>query len=528
MKTRLWLASSLVLLLSACGGGGNGCSSAFGSVVGNSSLCEKTPNKTPVAHAGDDQSVTLRSGLIVTLDGSRSIDPDGQSLNYTWSWLNKPSNSASQIASANAVKAAFVPDVAGTYIAALVVNDGQASSPLSTVSVVVSLSNSAPVANAGIDQNVTVGATVTLNGSLSSDADSDPIQFEWRLINQPTGSSQSPTPPDSARPTFVASQAGTYVAQLIVSDGRQKSEPKVVTINASAQNLAPVANAGADQSVSLKSGTTLTVTLDGTSSFDPNPGDRITFQWALVSQPPGSSLSLSNPTTSKPTFSPTVAGSYVASLVVTDDKQLSSAHDTVTVDVSADNAAPVANAGPNQTVVVNKTAQLDGRGSSDSDRDLLSYQWTLVSSPPGSALTAIPGSTLERTSFVPDKVGTYVVSLVVFDGKVYSPTASVTVITVVPNSPPVANAGPSQTVSVGTEVTLDGRLSTDPDGDTLQSYTWIPVSWPGIAPPILTIDPANPAQRRFTPGNLGSYVFELVVNDGKTDSLPATVIITVN
>lgn len=532
MKHRLWLAGGLLILLSACGGGSDGCSGAFGSLVGGSGLCDKSPNKAPVANAGADQSVTLRTGLIVTLDGSRSIDPDGQTLSYEWSWLNRPANSQANLASALDVKAAFVPDVVGTYVASLVVSDGQARSPISTVSVVVSRNNSAPVASAGFDQNVVVGSTVTLNGSLSSDADSDPLSFTWTLINTPPGSAASNpiTGFNSARPTFVADLPGNYVAQLVVNDGRVDSAPKVVTVTASLQNLPPVANAGPDQSVSLRGSTPVEVTLDGTDSFDPNPGDRITFQWTLSSQPTGSTLSLTNPNTSKPRFTPLIAGTYVASLVVTDSGLLSSTHDTVTVLVATNNAPPVAEAGPNQTVVVDKTVQLDGRGSTDADRDPLTYTWRFVSVPPGSQVvnSSFNLGNPDRPTFVPDTVGTYVISLLVNDGRVDSPTTDVTVITVLPNTPPVANAGPPQTVAIGTLVTLDGKLSSDPDGDTLATYTWRATSWPSALAAAPTLADDLTVKATFTPTVAGIYVFELVVNDGKADSLPATVVITVN
>src|SRR5690349_12742235 len=48
--------------------------------------------------------------------------------------------------------------------------------------------NTTPVANAGADQTVTAGSTITLNGSGSSDVDGNPLTFAWTLIVKPAGS----------------------------------------------------------------------------------------------------------------------------------------------------------------------------------------------------------------------------------------------------------------------------------------------------------------------------------------------------
>ncbi|MBI5707585.1 MAG: hypothetical protein HZC36_11425 [Armatimonadetes bacterium] len=139
------------------------------------------------------------------------------------------------------------------------------------------------------------------------------------------------------------------------------------------------------------------------------------------------------------------------------------------------NRPPVAVAGDDQTVYVDPDTNmavfgLDGSGSSDPDGDTLTYEWT---DPIGQTIdTAWMGAT--------QTPGTYVYTLKVTDPDGLSDTDTVTVTVLPANHPPVANAGPDQTVTVPHDgdpvtrsvlVTLDGSLSADPDGDAL-SYSW--------------------------------------------------------
>ncbi len=463
-------------------------------------------NNPPVAAAGADQSVLV--GDTVTLDGSGSHDADGDGLTYAWSLASVPAGSAAMLSNAAAVKPTFVVDLPGTYVAQLVVNDGKVDSAPDSVS--ISTDNSAPVAAAGADQSVLVGDTVTLDGSGSYDADGDGLTYAWSLASVPAGSAAMLSNAAAVKPTFVVDLPGTYVAQLVVNDGKMDSAPDSVSI--STDNSAPVAAAGADQSVLVGD----TVTLDGSGSHDAD-GDGLTYAWSLASVPAGSAAMLSNAAAVKPTFVVDLPGTYVAQLIV-NDGMVGSAPDSVSI--STDNSAPVAAAGADQSVLVGDTVTLDGSGSHDADGDGLTYAWSLASVPAGSA-AMLSNAAAVKPTFVVDLPGTYVAQLIVNDGMVGSAPDSVSIST--DNSAPVAAAGADQSVLVGDTVTLDGSGSYDADGDGL-TYAWSLASVPaGSTATLSNATTVNPA---FVADLPGTYVAQLIVNDGMVGSAPDTVSVT--
>ncbi len=287
-----------------------------------STVTISTTNTPPVADAGPNQLVKV--GSTVQLTAAASTDVNGNPLTYKWSLLSAPAQSTATISDASSVTPAFVADVAGTYVAQLIVNDGTVDSAPSTVTITTN-GLLPPAANAGSDQVTPVGSTATLAGS-GTDPQGFALTYHWALLSRPSGSITTLQGANTASPTLYIDFPGTYVAQLITNDGQQNSTPSTVVVTTG--TAAPTAVAGPSQNVPAGS----QVTLNGSNSFDPGH-NQLTYFWALLHVPQGSSATLSSSTTASPTFIADVAGIYIAQLIV-NNGSISSPPTTVAINAS--------------------------------------------------------------------------------------------------------------------------------------------------------------------------------------------------
>ena len=186
------------------------------------------------------------------------------------------------------------------------------------------------------------------------------------------------------------------------------------------------------------------------------------------------------------------------------------------------NRAPLAVLGPDTTVFSQDVVTLDASASYDANGDSMSYIWMA-----DAAIVFSDPKAIKPTFMVPDvnEKTLYTISLKVHDGADTSLLESIVFI-VYPaggNIPPVANAGNDQSVKSEVLVTLDASASYDEQGDFL-SYRWVSLSqdiilsdtlakMPTFIAPVLEME--------------ATYVFELIVNDGKINSHIDTVNITV-
>jgi hypothetical protein len=245
----------------------------------------------------------------------------------------------------------------------------------------------APVANAGVDFSVNEGQVIQLDGTQSFDPDDDELTYSWTQLGG--GPMVILVGADTAGPVFTAPTVAfggeTLSFQLTVT-ANGVSSTDTVSVSVVNINHAPVANAGAGQTVVEGS----TVTLHGEGSFDID-GDSLSYAWTQVSGP---SVFLSGANTVNPTFPAPWVISGGASLVfqltvddgyppdaAADGHDLSDIVATVTITVTNVNHVPTANAGPCNLVNELTVVSLNGLGSTDPDGDTLSYSWTQLCGP---------------------------------------------------------------------------------------------------------------------------------------------------
>jgi hypothetical protein len=284
-------------------------------------------------------------------------------------------------------------------------------------------------------------------------------------------------------------------------------------------NLPPIANAGADVTITLPISNT---TLNGSNSTDPD-GTISSYKWSQVSGP--STATIANSASAVTDAGNLIPGVYVFRLTVTDNKG-ASASDDVTVSVNAPNQAPVANAGSDISITlpINSTT-LNGSASKDPDGTIQAYRWTKISGPSQGDIGDAGAVATAVTNLV---AGTYIFRLQVTDDKGAIATDDVTVVvnnTGTPaNRPPVADAGADKNITLPTaSVTLNGSASYDPDG-TIARYSWTKISGPSQ---FLFASASSPIT---VVSNLaaGTYVFRLTVTDDKGASATDDVTVIVS
>ena len=374
--------------------------------------------------------------------------------------------------------------------------------------------NTPPTAAPGANQAVDEYATVTLDGSASTDSQGAIIGYLWRQTTGPVITLSNATAASAGFTAPEVSSDTVFSFSLTVADYHGVTSTATTNITVRNVNAAPLANAGTDRPV----GDDTTVYLDGTASTD-SDGTIVSYKWT---QKDGIPVILFNSTSATANFvSPLVSNStpLVFELKVTDNAGGVST-DTVTLTVTH-NKAPTANAGTDQAVNENTNVMLPGSGS-DTDGTIASYAWTQTAGP---AVTLNNANTSTANFTAPMISASTVLTfrLTVTDnlGATGSDTVNVTVNNV--NQPPTANAGTDQAVDEGAAVSLPGS-GNDPDG-TIASYAWTQTAGPAV-----TLTGANTANAGFTaPAVTADTVltFRLTVTDNNsatgTDDVNVTV-----
>ncbi|MCG2782620.1 MAG: carboxypeptidase regulatory-like domain-containing protein [Candidatus Altiarchaeales archaeon] len=241
----------------------------------------------------------------------------------------------------------------------------------------------APTASAGPDQTISLGTTLYVSGGDSADSDGTIQSYAWNFGDGDIvyGVTQF----------HVYSTPGTYTVTLTVTDDEGLTDTDTLKATITAASAEPTANSGNDQTVDLGN----SASLDGSASSD-SDGEIISYHWDFNDG--------SDSTEIKPSYKYSTAGTYTATLEITDDDGLKDT-DTLTISVSA-LQDPVADAGTDQTINEGESVTLDASGSYDTDGTIDAYGWkegtTVLSSQ----------SSFTKSDFT---VGTHTITLTVTD-----------------------------------------------------------------------------------------------------------------
>ncbi len=347
----------------------------------------------PVANAGPDQ--TELEDVPVTFDGSASED-DVDVVNYTW-YIE------SEDVELYGVSPEYTFTEPGTYQVWLTVNDtiGQVSDP-ADVMVVTVTDTTDPTADAGADQTVSAGANVTFDGTGSTD-NGVIADYVW-TFDDGTGEVTLTGP----TPYHVFEEVGEYVVTLNVtdSDGNWATDTMTVTV---VNTEPPMADAGEDDEITAGD----TYTFDGSGSSD--DVGIVDYVWTFTD------VTDQELTGETPDYEFLSAGEFIVTLTVTDAEGQTDT-DTVTIRVVSGNAAPMADAGEDQTVEAGDPVEFSGLASMD-DGDIVNYTWTFLYD---GGTETLYGA---EPTFVFDIAGEYTVTLTVTDdgGETDTDTVTITV-----------------------------------------------------------------------------------------------------
>jgi hypothetical protein len=276
--------------------------------------------------------------------------------------------------------------------------------------------NLPPVAKAGHEQFIILPTdSVLFDGSESYDIDGNIAAYKWKYISGPDN--YSILSPLQNKTVVKGLALGIYNFELTVTDngGLSAADTVVVTVDKSFVNHPPVAVAGNDTTLILPNQSIL---LDGSKSWDPD-NNIIGYAWRKITG--SSEITLADPASQKFQVDHLVEGVFSFELTVTDAEGLFD-KDTIVVTVNpSPNKAPIAKAGPDQSIYYNLQTcsmepsfiTLDGSSSYDVDGTIISYKWSLIMSDNYSVIISNPNEPV--TTVVNITPGSYAFQLSVTD-----------------------------------------------------------------------------------------------------------------
>ncbi len=300
-------------------------------------------NVPPVAAVGLVPAAA--PGDTVAFDGIGSHDPDGLLEDAVWDF-------GDGTPPVSGLTAEHVYAESGYYRAVLTVRDDSGVSNGSARAGCTVRINHAPQPDAGGDRDL-CGLAVDFDGSASRDADGDALSLRWDFGDS-----------TSAHGRFVRHRypkPGLYPVRLIADDGAGLSNGRAETFIKVRLHSAPVAILDAPVQVCAGENTLF----DASRSFDAD-GDLLLFEWDFGDGSKGAGA------TAEHVFR--AGGLYRVLLTVADNSGLPCSESASAAVIRVIDA-PVAHAGPDQTVCANQSVVFDGSASGGGSRPIQGYEW---------------------------------------------------------------------------------------------------------------------------------------------------------
>jgi uncharacterized delta-60 repeat protein len=407
----------------------------------------------------------------------------------------------------------FTPPDNGSYLLTVTSQDDGGASTVATKTITVT--NVPPTGTInGAPTTSPEAAPINLTSTVTDPGSLDTFTYQWSVTkNDGAGQVLATTPNFSFTPV----DDGAYVVSLIVTDkdgGIGTADVRTITVT----DVGPTAAILGTPATSPE-GTAITLTAAAT---DPNPADTtagFTYAWTVskdgVSLPPSTGPTL--------TFTPDDNGSYVVTLIATDQDHQSSAAVSTTMVVT--NVAPTVSAPATLTgtegTPVSFTATVSDVSIADTNVGFSNSSWTVSKNGQANyaAGTGLTGN------FLPDDNGLYIVTFTAAD-KDHGVGSATTAVT-------VSNVAPSIVLSHAITGGLEGSpvsfnaVVTDPSPvDVTAGFTntWVVTDSKGTT---VAGGTGSGTDVNFTPTDNGLYTITFTATDKDGGSSSATTSINI-
>lgn len=388
-------------------------------------------NFIPIADAGPD--ILAAPDETIVLDGSASIDPDGDIVKWEWDTGNGKILTGKQVS--------HTYKKSGIYHALLTVYDNSLHKKAIHYDDVKIIINSRPIAKAGKDIMTAPLQTVSFDAGKSYDIDGEISSFIWKFSDGVTKKGKM------IQRQF--EKSGIYTANLTVVDNSKVKNSTAYDQSTVKVNHQPVA-----RSKELIHTNKRTIELDASSSIDAD-GDDLKYTWN-----PGDGTK--NLLGVKVIHTYAKGGIYPAILTVDDKKGLPNSISQETVKIVI-NERPIAKAGKDKTVCAGNLVIFDASESEDPENGRMKYEWKFSD---GKEMSGVNIARIFK------KGGVYSAILTVTDDSdLVGGNSDKDQIIIHVIESPVANAGEDQVICAGHMIYFDGTRSTDVDG-LVNSFEW--------------------------------------------------------